>query len=174
MLATLVFSIIYLILVQFIPQCMSYIIIPFCVVSMVFVINLVKVFITKQTSIRTGIFISLIVLVVLIIISALRNCISIRLHAIFLKAGSQVVSWRKSVLFFIPLFLICLIILVAMVSFEFVGFWSNGRKIFLPKEFIYMQTHGFQFSTGVAVLLVIQLIWGFSFIKESCISFPIK
>lgn len=60
-----------------------------------------------------------------------------------------------------------MVLFIALVLFEFVGFWSNGREIFLPKEYIYYQIYGFQFSTEVAVILVIQLLWGVSFLKES-------
>ena len=166
LIAVLVCSIIYLILVQCLPKCMNVSMLPLSILIGIFGIIVIASFYTKdQQSLRTIITIFMIVLEVFIVISIFRNCTSARVHGIFLNAASNVASWRKSTFFFVPLFLIILILFVGMVLFEFVGFWSNGRKIFLPKEYIYYRLYGFQFSTGVLVILIIQLLWGFSFIK---------
>lgn len=52
LIAVLVFSIIFFILVQFLTQCTNYIIVPACVVILIFAINLVKFFSTKDTGLQ--------------------------------------------------------------------------------------------------------------------------
>ena len=113
----MVFSIIFLLLVQCVTQCTNYVIMPACVVVLIFAINLVKLFSTSDTSLRSALFISLIVLTALIVIAVFKNCYSMRLHAVFLKAASQVVKWRWSILLYILLHLFMLILLVALVLF---------------------------------------------------------
>ena len=165
LIAVLVFSIIFFFIVQCATQFTNFIIMPACVVIMIFAINLVLMFSTNETGLKMGLFYGLIAMTVLIVLAVFKNCYSMRLHAIFLKAASQVVKWRKSLVLYILMYLIILVLLVALVLFEFVGFWANGRKIFLPAQYVYYKIEGFTFSTGVIVILAIQLLWGISFIK---------
>lgn len=117
LIAVLVFSIIFWLLVQLLTQCTNYVIMPACVVVMVFAINLVEMFSTNDTRLKKALFIGLIVFAVLIVLSVFKNCNSMRLHAIFLKAASQVFKWRKSMLLYIIMYLIILVLLVALVLF---------------------------------------------------------
>ena len=144
---------------------MNYIVLPLSLGALIFSTVLVGTFSTSQGALKTGLFVSLIVVAVVMALSFFRALYSIKLHLILLKAAANVASWRKSTFFFIPLFLIFLILFIGMVGFEFLGYWSNGRKIFLPAEYLYYQIHGFSFSTGVLILLIIQLLWGMSFVK---------
>ena len=144
---------------------MNYIVLPLSFVTLIFSIVLVGTFSTNQGAFKTSLFVSLIVIAVVMALSFFRTLYSIKLHFILLKTSANVASWRKSIFYFIPLSLTFLILLIGMVLFEFLGYWSNGRKIFLPAEYLYYQIHGFSFSTGVLILLVVQLLWGLSFVK---------
>ena len=144
---------------------MNYFVLPLSLGTLIFSIVLVGTFSTNQSALKTGLFVSLIVIAVVMALSFFRTLYSIKLHLILLKTSANVASWRKSTFLFIPLFLVMLVGCVGMVLFEFLGYWSNGRKIFLPAEYLYYQIHGFSFSTGVLILLVIQLLWGLSFVK---------
>ena len=144
---------------------MNYIVLPLSIVTLIFSIVLVGTFSTNQGAFKTSLFVSLIVIAVVMALSFFRTLYSIKLHFILLKTSANVASWRQSIFYFIPLSLTFLILLIGMVLFEFLGYWSNGRKIFLPAEYLYYQIHGFSFSTGVLILLVIQLLWGLSFVK---------
>ena len=156
---------------------MNYTVLPLSIGFLIFGMVLVGNFSTSQSSVlvgtsqstqqsvKKGILAGLIVAAVAIVISFFRNLYSIKLNYILLKAAGRVACWRKSIFLFIPLFLVMLVGCIGMVLFEFLGYWSNGRKIFLPAEYLYYQIHGFSFSTGVLILLVIQLLWGLSFVK---------
>ena len=115
--AALAFSLILLLLIQCWPQFTNYIILPSCVVVMIFAINLVVDLKTSYMTIRSIIYITLIVIAVLITISALRNCISTRLHAVFTKAATQVFSSHRSSFFYILLYLLFLSIFLHLVGF---------------------------------------------------------
>ena len=106
-----------MILVQCWPQFYNYILLPSVVVVMIFVINLVKGFLTNQLKIREVIFISLIVVAVVMVISVFKNCRSTRMHAIFTKVATHVVSQRKSIFFYILLYLLLLILFLKLVMF---------------------------------------------------------
>jgi hypothetical protein len=165
LIATLIFSIIFLIIAQCFTQFLNYVLIPVCVVVMIFSINLVFEFFTNSTGLRLAIAITLIVITVFIVLAVYKNCYSTRLHAIFLKTATQIVTERKRILLYIIFFLILMVGLIALILFEFVGFWSNGRKIFLPAEYIYYKLYGLQVSALVIVVLAIQLIWGVAFLR---------
>ena len=118
LIAVLICSIIYLILVQCLPKCMNFSLLPLSILMLIFGIIVIGSFYTKkQQSLKTIIMIFMIVLEVFIVISIFRNCISAKIHGIFLSVASQIVSWRKSTLFSIPLFIIVLVLFVGMVLF---------------------------------------------------------
>jgi hypothetical protein len=54
---------------------------------------------------------------------------------------------------------------IGLVLFEFAGFWTAGRTIFLPAEYVYYQLNGLSVSALVTVVLAIQFIWGAGFLK---------
>jgi hypothetical protein len=57
---------------------------------------------------------------------------------------------------------------IGLVLFEFAGFWTNGRTIFIPAEYVYYQLYGITVSPLVTAALGVQFIWGAGFLKESC------
>ena len=115
--AALAFSLILLLLIQCWPQFTNYILLPSCVVVMVFTINLIIDLKTSYTTLRSTIYITLIVVAVLITYSAFRNCISTRLHAVFTKAATQAFSSHKSSFFYILLYLLFLSMFLHLVGF---------------------------------------------------------
>ena len=119
---------------------------------------------------KKAISISLCVFMGLIVVAFYKNCYGIKLHATTMSGGSDVFCWsyRWTTVFFIIGYLVCIVGLVGLIAFEFLGFWANGRKIFFPAEYIYYKMEGFQFSKGVAIILLCQFLWGLYFIKLSC------
>ena len=140
--ASLVFSQILLILLQCWPQFTNYILLPSTVVVMVFTINLVIGVPTAHTTIRFIIYIVLIVVAVVITISTFRNCVSTRLHAIFTKAATSVVSSHKSIIFYAWLYLLFLFFFLHLVAFESMAFYSTGTTSFNPSLKLYYEVKG--------------------------------
>lgn len=68
----------------------------------------------------------------IMIVSVYKNSISIKIHAVFLNYASKLISGNLKLLAYVLLYLVLLVLLIALVMFEFVGFWSAGRRIFLP------------------------------------------
>ena len=163
--ASLVFSQILLVLLQCWPQFTNYILLPSCVVVMIFTINLVMLMPTAHTTLRSTIYITLIVIAAVITISTFRNCVSTRLHAIFTKAATHVVSSHKSIIFYAWLYLIFLFFFLHLVAFESVAFWSTGTPTFTPSLKIYHEVKNGPLQTVLCVIIFIQFIWGFFFIK---------
>lgn len=58
-----------------------------------------------------------------------------------------------------------LILFIGLILFEMAGFWTGGRAIFLPAEYVYYRLNGITVSALVIVLLAIQLVWGAGFLK---------
>lgn len=54
---------------------------------------------------------------------------------------------------------------ISLVLFEFTGFWTAGRVIFIPAEYVYYQLNGLSISGLVAAALAVQFIWGAGFLK---------
>jgi hypothetical protein len=57
---------------------------------------------------------------------------------------------------------------IALVLFEFAGFWTGGRAVFIPAEYVYYELKGLSVSPLITVVLGVQFIWGAGFLKESC------
>ena len=163
--AILVISLVFLFLVHRFAQFISYVVIPVCIVMVIFSINLMMAYPTQEVPLSRSIWIILMFIGVLLVCSVCKNCRSVRLYATFLKAASQVVASRWSTILYIPIYLACLILFFALLGFEAAGFWSNGTHMYIPSQSVYYKLDGFTFSTGVFFLLAIQLIWGISFIK---------
>lgn len=152
-------------LVQCIPQFTNYVMLPACVVILIFGINLVKSFATTETVERSFLSITMIVVTVIILISVYTNCFSTRLHAIFMKAAAKVVIWRKSTLVFILLHFVMLFCFLNLMSFEWMAFRSISPHSPPPSNSLYYQRKSYPFEAGIVVILFIQLIWGISFIR---------
>ena len=155
--------------VQCCPGCCNYLVVPAAAVALGFAIGLTIAFDTKEVAVRDAIAGVLIVVLALLIVSVYKNSLSIKIHGVFLRQASKIIGEKWLLLLFVVLYLVMLVLFIALVMFEFVGFWSNGRKIFLPLEYVYYKLEGFKFSGLVAVILAVQTIWGVAFLKQSCI-----
>lgn len=166
--AALCFSVALVVFVQCFPTGVNYGIVVVSAIALVFAVVLVFAFRTDEAGIRSAIGLILVVILVILAVSVYKNSISIKIHGIFLNYASKIISRRLGLLTYIVLYLVLLILLIGLVILEFVGFWSGGRKIFLPAEYIYYKLEGLSVSSLLAVVLVVQLVWGTAFLKQSC------
>ena len=74
---------------------------------------------------------------------------------------------RKLTVVYIPIFLVVLIGFIVMIVMEFSGIWTAGKLKFDPNTQVYHELSGV-YSTIMSFFLVVQFIWGLSFIKLAC------
>jgi hypothetical protein len=68
---------------------------------------------------------------------------------------------------YIVIFFIFLVGFIAIMVWEFTGFWTAGHLRYDPANQIYHELYG-SFPTAMTFFMAIQTIWGLSFIKEAC------
>lgn len=71
---------------------------------------------------------------------------------------------RKLSILYIIIFFVILVAFVAIMIWEFTGFWSGGKITFDPTTRIYHELTG-TLPTLMTFLMFAQLIWGLSFVK---------
>lgn len=74
---------------------------------------------------------------------------------------------KCTVFLYIPLFLVLSAAFLILLVWEFKSFWGGGNLNFDREKSVFWEYEGAG-STILTVLLVIQAIWGFSFLKEAC------
>lgn len=98
----------------------------------------------------------------------------IRIQGVFLQAATRMLREEKCCAFFyIPLFLAFLTGFLALLIFEFKCYWGGGQITFDNTKSVFWEFEGAG-SIVLTVFLVIQAIWGLSFLKEACNGFLIQ
>src|SRR5947208_7575921 len=101
-----------------------------------------------------------------ILSSLVRESKDIQLCIIFLNKAYSCLSDFKGLVLLIPLFLILMLGLIILFGFQLLAYWSNSKLNNYPNE-IYDVPEG-TFSYVTTIINFIELIWGFSFLKECC------
>ena len=127
-------SLVYFALVQCFPRFINYVLMPVSMVILIFAINLIFSFhaSSSEANMKVATGILMIIVGVLILLSIYKNCVSIRMLSVVLKAATDVFSWRRRIFFYGLLYFLFIVLLIGIILFEFIGFWSNGRQIFVP------------------------------------------
>jgi hypothetical protein len=74
---------------------------------------------------------SLLILVVIVIaITFIKNTKSIRIHGIFLSHATKFIRQRLGTLIYIPLFFLLLLGFITLIVLEFNAFWTSGDLAF--------------------------------------------
>jgi hypothetical protein len=107
----------------------------------------------------------LLVLFFIIALSSCKNRRALDMNGVFLDAAAKMLRSSKWTSFlYIPLFMAFLTGFIFLIIYEFRSFWAGGNIKFDANESIFYQFN----SPGpivLSVFLVIQAIWGFSFLK---------
>lgn len=119
---------------------------------------------TTETGVKNFTGIVLVIILVVILLTVCKNRDSWRMHAIFLKYATYVIKARLSTLIFIPIFFVFLVLFAMILVLEFTAFWTTGQIYFDSEKNLYHTTSGF-WPTFLTVLLVVQAIWGLTFLK---------
>lgn len=160
-------SVIYMLFVQFLPQCMNRTAVVLGLLVMLGLVICIALYDTtyvKSKWVAFGIFLAIIIITA---ITVWWNMNSWKVNGIFLKEASNMVCDRIYVLAYIPLFLILAFLFSLLLLFEFRSFWMHGNLSFQPEKYLYHELHG----SGTIILTILwflQAVWGFTFLKEAC------
>lgn len=157
-------SIVYFLLVQFLPKGMNYV--SVVVGGIIIVITAICLFFynTQQTILKVVAGIALILLFLLIIMTVFKNRDSWRMHGIFLSHSTRIIKQRPLTILYIPIFFLMLVGFAFIVVLEFWSYWSSGTVTFDNETSLFHELEGF-FPLLISIFLIIQTIWGLSFIK---------
>ena len=87
------------------------------------------------------------------------------MHSIFLNYATKMICDRCSTLFYIPIFLVILVGFVVILVMEFTAFWTSGEVKFEGSDKALYYTINGAGPIVLMIFLIIQGIWGLSFIK---------
>ena len=166
-----VLSIIWLVLVQFLPKAMYWVglilaLFMLLVAMFVFWIGSGNTLVEGQGwAIILGI-VCLVLFVVLILYSWVHRK-QIYITACFLEIAGTYLRQHLTTLIWVPIFIAVTFLFGFILSFEYLAFTSRGTPTFNPKN-VYYSLYNNWFAVMV---LVIQGLWGFSFFRDSCTSF---
>ncbi len=147
-------SVIYFVLVQFLPKLMNEIVVIVGGVLLFAAIIVVLTYNTKFVAVKFLIGIALIVLFIITVLSILKHRSSLTLHSIYLNESTQMTKSRWLSLLYILIFLALVVLMVGLLIFQFVAFWCAGNLHFDAANQIYHEFSGV-FPTVMTAILII-------------------
>lgn len=160
-------SILYLVLVQCFPKAMN-IAVP--ILSLLTILALAICMFTYYSDAAGKIPIAIVLLVAFLVIALglFRNRNSVRMNGVWMTKATQMLASAKCGAFlYIPLFIGFLTGFIFLIILEFRAFWTGSSLHFNREGSIFWEFN----ATGPTILcvfLIIQAIWGLSFLKEAC------
>jgi hypothetical protein len=167
MILSISISVLYVVLVQCFPKAMN-IAVP--ILSLLVILALAICMFTYYADASGKIPIAIILLVAFIIIALglFRNRNSVRMNGVWMTKATQMLRSAKCGAFlYIPLFIGFLIGFIFLIILEFRAFWTGSSLYFDREKSIFWEFHATA-PTILCVLLILQSIWGLSFLKEAC------
>lgn len=161
-------SLVYFVLVQLIPLIMNFVVVALGMAMLLIIVICVFTYDTDLVKFKIFIAIFMLVLFVFFALTIYKHFASLYLHSIYLKWSTVMCANRKMSIFYIPIFICIVVGFTAIMIWEFTGFWTAGSINYDPNYQIYHELSG-AYPTVMSFFMVIQLIWGLSFIKEACI-----
>lgn len=159
-------SFLFMLAVQCFPAFMNYFTLVLGCIAILISAVCVFLYRTSQHPIKEIIAAVLLCILLIILLTICKNTDSWRMHSIFLSYSTKMISHRCTTLFYIPIFAVILVAFIAMLVLEFTAFWSYGTVTF-SKHNVYQEIRS---PTGIvlSMVLVVQGVWGLTFIKEAC------
>ena len=162
-------SIIWLVLVQFLPKAIYWVGMILAIVMLV--IAMFVFWIGSGNTLVQGqgwaIFLGIVclALIVIIILYSWFHRKQIYITGCFLEIAGTYLRQHLSTLIWIPIFVVITFLFGFLLVFEYLALTSRGVPTFNPKN-VYYSLYNNWFAVMV---LVIQALWGFSFFRDSCI-----
>lgn len=167
MILSVALSILYLVLVQCFPKAMN-IVVP--ILALLVILALAICMFTYYSDVPARIPIALVLLAAFLIIACglFRNRNSVRMNGVWMaKAAQMLASAKCGTFFYIPLFIAFLTGFIFLIIMEFRSYWTGGSLYFDRADSIFWEFHSVA-PTVLCSFLIIQVIWGLSFLKEAC------
>lgn len=158
----------YFTFVQVIPVIMNFAAVALGMATLLATAICVLTYETNLISFKIIIAIILLILFVFFVLTIYKHFDSLYLHSIYLKWSTTMCDDRKLSILYIPIFILILSAFIGIMIWEFIGFWSAGNIEYDSSYQIYHELSGI-YPTIMSIFMIIQLVWGLSFIKESCI-----
>lgn len=103
---------------------------------------------------------------IFLLVAAIRRRNDLKLCAEYVDNAMKTLTDEPVLLLLIPVFLVLMVGLIALCGFQIFAYWSNS-ELFFHQEHIYYEPRG-KFVEILKILAVIELVWGFFFLKEAC------
>jgi hypothetical protein len=157
-------SIIYFILVQVLANKITIVTVALGTIVLLATSIAIFTYNTHHTNAKILIGLVLLALVIFFVFTVWKHWDSMELFAIYLKWSTKMFRARILSIAYILIFFILLAGFIAIMVWEFTGFWTSGNIRYNPENQIYHELYGV-FPTIMTFFMVVQLIWGLSFIK---------
>ena len=108
------------------------------------------------------------VFMLLMLFYAFFHSTQLKLCAAFLELGANCIKENLIILLYIPLFVAITFVFGILTVFEYLAFASAGEPTLSSDNIFITNQRGFVLT----FLLVIQTIWGLSFFRDCCNTFP--
>lgn len=164
-------SLIYFILVEFLANSLKMVIIILGMVVLL-VVGVLLLFYGHVHTLQVVLCVILLITFFACLASLFMLKGSIKLGGLFLEEATRFGSHSRVSLIYIPLFMLLTWGFLIMVIKEYTGFVSVGNPSFSNDRLYYKpNSNGIYFTMAV---LIVQLVWGLSFLKECCKCVPIQ
>lgn len=169
-LASVVFGLVYMILVQLLPKIMHYVSIIFGALAPiglgVWILLHRSHYFEGLKGLRIGLATVLIICGTAMLLCLLMYRRYLRVSAVFLDHSTKFIADRPSSIGYILLFIVFTIGLFIVSAFEFIAVWSFVDPAFAQTRVFFMSRGKVAFVLSIFIL--IQLYWGLAFLKELC------
>lgn len=157
---------IFMLLVQQMPRKMTKYTLGFgCLILLIMAI-FVLVFPRSYLLARIIFALVIVMLLITIFLNWRKNKNKVAVYGEFASNSAELVSSHKLMIIFVPIFLGILVLFVMIIMFELERLWSSA-PVYFDQDSVY-----YQFKPGSTTiwtfLVVVQTVWGLSFIKEAC------
>lgn len=157
-----------MVFVQCWPRLLGWVVVILAVVAGVVLAVLMIVDNGPSLAGNKGLAVAIGVLLVILAVGLALNLFwlkySIRISGIFLEYSTRFLSTNKFIYWWIPIFLLMSLGLVALTMFEALAFSSSVAPV-LDHDDVYWNGPGVTFSV---VLVFVQFVWGISFLRDAC------
>lgn len=167
-LIALLLGVLYMLLVQWTPRMMEWLVVVFAIGSCLALAILLFADASPSIAANKGWAVAIGVMLVVIGLGLVLNLIwlryGIKVSGIFLEYSTRFLSHNKFMLWWIVVFLLMGFALVALTMFQALAFSSSATPV-LDRDDVYWNGPGL---TCGLVLVFVEFIWGISFLRDAC------
>ena len=164
-------SLLWMILTLFIPKVMVWV--AFILAIALLILTAILFLIDHRTSLANAngwnvpLAILAFIIAIALVIFLIKNRKQISYSSIFLKNASEVIRSKWALLLYVLLFIVLTFIFGILIVFQFLAFSSSTNPYFEKSQLYWKLWKNFWFMAP----LVIETLWGLSFLRDACTFF---